>query len=203
MEKELTAREKFKEILDSTFIKNYDKPENNKEKIRIFCEKVQKLKPQKLFRYRKIDDNNNFYDALCKNLITTSNPINFNDPFDSLIYVNVQEILDDLKNPRSRTKFKKWLEYNPALVQSLQAKQKSILKGFLNESDDKYRLNIRVALPKIEIQLHSLCGAICANRRYHYKLQLLQHPHSADCRDPGEYWSRGRADGYSDKYTER
>lgn len=153
MEKELTAREKFKEILDGTFIKNYDKPENNKEKIRIFCEKVQKLKPQKLFRYRKIDDNNNFYDALCKNLITTSNPINFNDPFDSLIYVNVQEILDDLKNPRSRTKFKKWLEYNPALVQSLQAKQKSILKGFLNESDDKYRLNIRVALPKIEKSL--------------------------------------------------
>lgn len=54
MEKELTAREKFKEILDGTFIKNYDKPENNKEKIRIFCEKVQKLKPQKLFNTEKL-----------------------------------------------------------------------------------------------------------------------------------------------------
>lgn len=154
MENELTTRENFKEILDNTFIRNYDNPEVNKAKIKKFCQQVQQLKPQKLFRYRKFDDKT--FDALQKNLITTSNPKDFNDPFDSLIYVDTREILDDIKNPRNRWKFKKWLDYNPILVEHLTKRQKTVIKGLLNESDRKYSLNIRPVLPKIERELSQL-----------------------------------------------
>ena len=78
----VNVRDKFKEILDNTFIRNYEDKDVKDNKIKVFSESVQNLKPEKLYRYRKFDSNS--IDALYKNLITTSKPCYFNDPFDSL-----------------------------------------------------------------------------------------------------------------------
>ena len=58
---ENAVRDKFKEILDSTVIRNYDSPDENNAKIKTFCKKVQELKPKSLFRYRNY--NNDTVDA--------------------------------------------------------------------------------------------------------------------------------------------
>ena len=86
METEKTSRERFKKILETIVIRNYDNLETKQEKIKNFCTQVQELKPQRLFRYREFKDST--FDALEKNLITSSKPIMFNDPFDSLLYVD-------------------------------------------------------------------------------------------------------------------
>ena len=57
MDNTKTVREKFKELLDSTVIRNYNNPIKNNDKIKEFCQQVQELKPDRLFRYRKFEKN--------------------------------------------------------------------------------------------------------------------------------------------------
>lgn len=148
MESEKTPRARFKEILETTVIRNYDNQENKQAKIKIFCKHVQELKPQKLFRYRIFDENT--FDALKKNLITSSKPKMFNDPFDSLLYVDKEEILREVKKPQNRLKFQRWLELNPILTNSLTKNQKKQMNSLLSESSSKYALYMRLFSPKLE-----------------------------------------------------
>lgn len=148
MEIEKTTRERFKEILESTVIRNYDDPEIKQEKIKKFCTQVHELKPQRLFRYREFNENT--LDALEKNLITSSKPKMFNDPFDSLLYVDKEAILKEVKDPRNRWKFQRWLELNPKLTTTLTKKQKNQIKSLLSESPRKYAFSMRLASPKLE-----------------------------------------------------
>jgi hypothetical protein len=148
MKIEKTVRERFKEILESTFIRNYDIPEVKQKRIQNFCIQVQELKPQKLFRYREFNENT--FDALQKNLITSSKPQMFNDPFDSLIYVNKEAILQEVRDPRNRWKFQRWLELNPKLTANLTKKQRKQINSLLSEHPRKYALSMRLASPKLE-----------------------------------------------------
>ena len=147
----VNVRDKFKEILDNTFIRNYEDKDVKDNKIKVFSESVQNLKPEKLYRYRKFDSIS--IDALYKNLITTSKPCYFNDPFDSLIYVNTAVILNEIKDPRCRRNFSKWLELNPIILNKLSKTNKKLLKALLNEPAYNYKNSIRIAMPKIEAQM--------------------------------------------------
>lgn len=151
MESEKTSREKFKEILESTVIRNYDRAELKQEKIKKFCTQVHELKPKRLFRYREFNENT--FNALEKNLITSSKPKMFNDPFDSLLYVDKTQILKDIKNPRNRGKFQQWLEMNPKLIATLTKKQKKQINSFLSEPPSKYVLSMRLFSPRLEKML--------------------------------------------------
>lgn len=148
MEIEKTTREKFKEILESTVIRNYDSPKVKQEKFKNFCTQVQELKPQRLFRYREFNENT--FDALEKNLITSSKPKMFNDPFDSLLYIDKNEILNEVKEPRNRCKLQRWLDMNPKLIETLTKKQKNQIKSLLNEPPRKYVYSMRLISPKLE-----------------------------------------------------
>lgn len=110
----------FKEILDSTVIRNYDSPDENNAKIKNFRQKVQELKPKRLFRCRNFSDYT--VDALKKDLVVSSKPADFNKPFDCLIQVDSDAIINDIINPQNRWKLQKWLDYNPKLVEIIPKK---------------------------------------------------------------------------------
>lgn len=148
METEKTVRERFKEILESTVIRNYDDPEIKQERIKNFCTQVQELKPQRLFRYREF--NKNTFDALQKNLITSSKPQMFNDPFDSLLYVDKTEILNEIKDSRNRWKLQRWLELNPKLTATLTKKQKEQINSLLSEPARKYAFSMKLFSSRLE-----------------------------------------------------
>lgn len=74
----------------------------------------------------------------------------FNDPFDSLLYVDKEAILKEVKDPSNRWKFQHWLELNPKLTTTLTKKQKNQIKSLLSESPRKYVFSMRLASPKIE-----------------------------------------------------
>lgn len=153
MESKKTSREIFKEILKSTVIRNYDRAEFKQEKIKKFCAQVHELKPKRLFRYREFNENT--FNALEKNLITSSKPKMFNDPFDSLLYVDKTEILNEIKDPKNRWKFQRWLDLNPKLTSVLSKEQKNKINAFLSESPRKYVFDMRIASPAIERMIDS------------------------------------------------
>lgn len=152
MEHEKTTREKFKEILETTVIRNYDGSAVNDEKIKNFCSQVHELKPERLFRYREFDDNT--FEALQKNLITSSKPKYFNDPYDSLLYVDKSIILNEIKDPRNRWKMQRWLEFNPQLTSLFTKKQKEYIKALLTGSERKYLLRIKKSSDQLEKSLN-------------------------------------------------
>ncbi len=145
------VRDKFKEILDNTFIRNYEDKDVKDNKIKVFSENVHNLKPEKLYRYRKFDSNS--IDALYKNLVTTSKPYSFNDPFDSLIYVDSTIILDEIKKPRSRENFFKWLENNPIILSKLSKKELKLMRSVLKKPQNQYNKLVENVMPKIKEQL--------------------------------------------------
>ena len=91
---ENAVRDKFKEILDSTVIRNYDSPDENNAKIKTFCKKVQELKPKSLFRYRNY--NNATVDAFKNDLVVSSKPADFNEPFDFLHHLKNYSFFNSL-----------------------------------------------------------------------------------------------------------
>lgn len=54
-----------------------------------------------IFRYRKIDSNGNNLTALKNNRLYFSTPRNFNDPYDNLMYINVDRIVSDVERSLS------------------------------------------------------------------------------------------------------
>lgn len=144
------VRDKFKEILDNTFIRNYEDKDVKDNKIKIFSKSVQSLKPEKLYRYRKFDSNS--IDALYKNLITTSKPYSFNDPFDSLIYADSTAILDEIKKPGSRENFSKWLKNNPIILSSLSEKELELIHSVLQKPQNQYNKLVENVMDKIKLQ---------------------------------------------------
>lgn len=142
-----TVRKKFKELLDSTVIRNYDNPIKNNDKIKEFCRQVQELKPDRLFRYRKFEENT--VDALKKNLVVSNKAINFNDPFDSLVYVNPNDIEDDLMEPRNRIKLRRWVNLNPQLIEKTPKDKLEKFEQIFKMRPNKYRLYVMKSIGKI------------------------------------------------------
>lgn len=143
---ENAVRDKFKEILDSTVIRNYDSPDENNAKIKTFCKKVQELKPKSLYRYRNY--NNDTVDAFKNDLVVSSKPADFNDPFDCLIQVDADDIINEITNPKNRWKLQKWLDYNPKLVEIIPKKNLKRINALLTMKDTTYSNFIQKRMPQ-------------------------------------------------------
>ncbi len=143
---ENAVRDNFKEILDSTVIRNYDSPDENNAKIKTFCKKVQELKPKSLFRYRNY--NNDTVDAFKNDLVVSSKPADFNDPFDCLIQVDPDDIINEITNPKNRWKLQKWLDYNPKLVEIIPKKNLKRINALLTMKDTTYSNFIQKRMPQ-------------------------------------------------------
>lgn len=143
---ENAVRDKFKEILDSTVIRNYDSPDENNAKIKTFCKKVQELKSKSLFRYRNY--NNDTVDAFKNDLVVSSKPADFNDPFDCLIQVDPDDIINEITNPKNRWKLQKWLDYNPKLVEIIPKKNLKRINALLTMKDTTYSNFIQKRMPQ-------------------------------------------------------
>ena len=143
---ENAVRDKFKEILDSTVIRNYDSPDENNAKIKTFCKKVQELKPKSLFRYRNY--NNDTVEAFKNDLVVSSKPADFNDPFDCLIQVDPDDIINEITNPKNRWKLQKWLDYNPKLVEIIPKKNLKRINALLTMKDTTYFNFIQKRMPQ-------------------------------------------------------
>ena len=143
---ENAVRDKFKEILDSTVIRNYDSPDENNAKIKTFCKKVQELKPKSLFRYRNY--NNDTVDAFKNDLVVSSKPADFNDPFDCLIQVDPDDIINEITNPKNRWKLQKWLDYNPKLVEIIPKKNLKRINALLTMKNTTYFNFIQKRMPQ-------------------------------------------------------
>ena len=143
---ENAVRDKFKEILDSTVIRNYDSPDENNAKIKTFCKKVQELKPKSLFRYRNY--NNDTVYAFKNDLVVSSKPADFNDPFDCLIQVDPDDIINEITNPKNRWKLQKWLDYNPKLVEIIPKKNLKRINALLTMKDTTYFNFIQKRMPQ-------------------------------------------------------
>ena len=143
---ENSVRDKFKEILDSTVIRNYDSPDENNAKIKTFCKKVQELKPKSLFRYRNY--NNDTVEAFKNDLVVSSKSADFNDPFDCLIQVDPDDIINEITNPKNRWKLQKWLDYNPKLVEIIPKKNLKRINALLTMKDTTYFNFIQKRMPQ-------------------------------------------------------
>lgn len=148
---EKTVREKFKELLDNIVIRNYDAPEVNNAKIKDFCQSVNKLKPKHLFRYRKFNDDT--INAFEHDLIVSSKPADFNDPFDCLIQVEPKDIIRDIINPKNRWKLKKWLKYNPELTKIIPEKNLKRINKLLTMKDNTYFISVHKEIPQYRKQI--------------------------------------------------
>lgn len=138
-----SMREQFKKILYETNIRNYDSDVINNEKINNLSKTLTDIKPQKLYRYRTY--NKNSLDALKNNLITFSNTSSFNDPFDSLVYINPNNIFQNIMNPSTRQDLAKWLNINPHIKNLIPAEMYKNLITLIEEPIENYQLTIKLA----------------------------------------------------------
>lgn len=154
MEIKDSARKVFKEIIENTVIKNNDSTEVNNAKIKSFCEQVHNIRPKTLFRYREYNDYT--VDALSKFLITSSKPAVFNDPFDSLVYVDTNLIASSVKIPGNRQNYKSWAGSNKAILNLFSKDSIKMSEEFLDETPEKYQSFATIAQPELERRLNIL-----------------------------------------------
>ncbi len=138
-----SIREQFKKILYETNIRNYDSYVINNEKINNLSKTLTDIKPQKLYRYRTY--NKNSLDALKNNLITFSKPSSFNDPFDSLVYINPDNVFQNIMNPSTRQDLAKWLNINPHIKNLIPTEMYKNLIALIEEPIENYQLTIKLA----------------------------------------------------------
>ena len=82
-------RAEFKELLDKTIVKNYDGKNNYENQIGNLRDFVHNIIPEKLYRYRKY--NQNAINDLKTFTIHPSSPHFFNDPYDCQLYIDKNE----------------------------------------------------------------------------------------------------------------
>lgn len=90
------CRDEFKKLFESTHVSSLWNEERIYIEMMSFLEKVYYIIPDKLFRYRRID--NNTISALEKGTISLCTPNRFSDKYDSLIYVDVEKELGLMKD---------------------------------------------------------------------------------------------------------
>lgn len=85
------SRKEFKSLLESTFISaKWDERRINAEMIS-FLNKVISLMPERLYRYRKLDEKGYSLNSFEKGTIALCKANCFSDKYDSLVYVNVDQ----------------------------------------------------------------------------------------------------------------
>ena len=144
-----SMREQFKKILYETNIRNYDSDVINHEKINNLSKTLTDIKPQKLYRYRTY--NKNSLDALKNNLITFSKPSSFNDPFDSLVYINPDNVFQNIMNHSARQDLAKWLNINPNIKNVIPDEMYKNLIALIEEPIENYQLTVKLAQPTFKM----------------------------------------------------
>ena len=129
-----SIREQFKKILYETNIRNYDSYVINNEKINNLSKTLTDIKPQKLYRYRTYNKNSSF-----------SKPSSFNDPFDSLVYINPDNVFQNIMNPSTRQDLAKWLNINPHIKNLIPTEMYKNLIALIEEPIENYQLTIKLA----------------------------------------------------------
>ena len=147
------ARVKFKELLEKTFITNYESQDLYWKKLNDFCNAVQELKPERLFRYRNYDAN--IKKSLSNFLITSSKPTYFQDVFDSLLYIDKEDLFAKLFDPSIKQQFVNWLSYNN-FHECLNTAQKNIIEQLTNENLEQFQASLKILKPYLETILENL-----------------------------------------------
>lgn len=83
-------RKQFESLLDKAPIRPTMTEEEKQNNLMKHCEFIHKYKPASLYRYRSCTDYN--LDAFKEDQIWLSTASEFNDPYDSLLYFNIEEI---------------------------------------------------------------------------------------------------------------
>lgn len=90
------SRDYFKQLLENTYVSTMWSEEHQKKEIKSFLEKVYSIIPDKLFRYRKLDDYT--INSLENGSISLCKAKCFSDKYDSLIFVDVEKQLELMKD---------------------------------------------------------------------------------------------------------
>ena len=147
------VRAKFKELLEKTFITNYESQDLYWKKSDDFCKAVQELKPECLYRYRNYDTNTK--NALNNFLITSSKPAYFKDVYDSLLYIDKEDLFSKLFDPALKQQLINWFNYNN-LNECLNVEQKNIIEQLTNENLEQFQASLTISKPHIEYILENL-----------------------------------------------
>lgn len=147
----------FKNLIESTQLRSTDSPQVRQNILQTFSYHVEKIKPEKLYRYRRFDGD--IIKDLQSNIVSTINPIFYNDENDSLVQMNEKDVIEHATNPENIICIRRWLHNNPGVYKALSRKQQAILKSIVNDTHASYALTLRYAkihfekfLPKLIIQ---------------------------------------------------
>ena len=140
-----TNRIRFKELIEKTYIKNYDKSENRKGQLNELVNLLKEITPSKLYKYQKFNENT--FSSLKNFIIKPSTPHFFNDPYDCQIFIDKNEIFESIKNQNFKWHMAKWLELNPQFENLLNKEQKQLLNDAFNQSNDNLSLTFKLFIP--------------------------------------------------------
>ena len=100
------CRDYFKHLLESTYVSSMWNDELICKEMLSFMEKVISIIPDKLYRYRRLDNEGCNVKSFEKGTITLCKAKCFSDRYDSLIYVDVEKQLELMINENcSNTNF--------------------------------------------------------------------------------------------------
>ena len=89
-------RERFRRLLESTYVSSMDNTEAIYSKMMAFYTSIISMIPEKLYRYRRIDKDGYSVKSFEDNTITLCKPSSFPDKYDSLIYIDNHAVKEDL-----------------------------------------------------------------------------------------------------------
>lgn len=92
------CRDYFKHLLESTYVSSTWNDEQIYKEMMSFLEKVISIIPDKLYRYRRLDNEGRNVKSFEKGTITLCKAKCFSDRYDSLIYVDVEKQLELMKD---------------------------------------------------------------------------------------------------------
>lgn len=138
-------RTEFKELLDKTIVKNYDGRSNYENQIGNLREFVRNIIPEKLYRYRKY--NQDTINDLKTFTIHPSSPHFFNAPYDCQLFIDKNEIFEKIQNANFKSYLLKWLEFNPNFENLLNLEQKKSLSEAFNQSNQNLAVTFKLFFP--------------------------------------------------------
>lgn len=177
MTEQVSSSLKFKEILEKTVLNNYDNKIVYDKKIKDFSQQINAIKPDKFFRYRTCSEWS--INAMGQNVVTFSKPYNFNDPFDSLVYVDADPIIKNVFNPMMRQQLAQWLNINKNLKNIIPKEQLNNILSVINEPVSEYQTTMKLAKSQIENMINYIVAdSLNFLKNYPYIACFSETPYS-------------------------
>ena len=177
MAKQISSSLRFKEILENTVLNNYDNKIVYDKKIKDFSQQIEAIKPNSFFRYRTCGEW--AINAMGQNIVTFSKPSEFNDPFDSLVYVDTDLIIKNLFNPKIQHQLAQWLNINKNLENILPKEKLNNILSVINEPVPEYQTTMKLAKPQIENMINYIVSdSLIFLKNYPYIACFSETPYS-------------------------